>query len=69
MFIDFRGNTNEILIVPEAADTVQRIFQLFLSGMTIMPIFQVLNQEECKTPVQRQMELSGKEDPDVRQFL
>ena len=30
-------NTNETLIVPEAADTVQRIFQLFLSGVTLMP--------------------------------
>ena len=62
-------NTNEILIVPEAADTVQRIFQLFLSGMTLMPISRVLNQEERKTPAQLQMELYGKKKPDVRQFL
>ena len=62
-------NTNEILIVPEAADTVQRIFQLFLAGMTLMPISRVLNQEERKTPAQLQMELYGKNKPDVRQFL
>ena len=62
-------NTNEILIVPEAADTVQRIFQLFLSGMTLMPISRVLNQEERKTPAQLQMELYGKKKSDVRQFL
>ena len=62
-------NTNEILMVPEAADTVQRIFQLFLSGMTLMPISRILNQEERKTPAQLQMELYGKKNPDVRQFL
>lgn len=62
-------NTNEILIVPEAADTVQRIFGLFLSGMTLMPISRVLNQEERKTPAQLQMELYGKKKPDMRQFL
>ena len=62
-------NTNEILIVLEAADTVQRIFQLFLSGMTLMPISRVLNQEGRKTPAQLQMELYGKKNPDVRQFL
>ena len=62
-------NTNEILIVAEAADTVQRIFQLFLSGMTLMPISRILNQEERKTPAQIQMELYGKKKPDVRQFL
>lgn len=62
-------NTNEILIVPEAADTVQRIFQLFLAGMTLMPISRVLNQEERKTPAQLQMKLYSKKKPDVRQFL
>ena len=62
-------NTNEILVVPEAADTVQRIFELFLAGMTLMPISRVLNQEERKTPAQFQMELYGKKKPDVRQFL
>jgi len=62
-------NTNEILIVPEAADTVRRIFQLFLAGMTLMPISRVLNQEERKTPAQIQMELYSKKKPDMRQFL
>jgi len=62
-------NTNEILIVPEAADTVQRIFGLFLAGMTLMPISRVLNQEERKTPAQIQMELYSKKKADVRQFL
>ena len=62
-------NTNEILVVPEAADTVQRIFELFLAGMTLMPISRVLNQEERKTPAQIQMELYGKKKADVRQFL
>jgi len=62
-------NTNEILVVPEAADTVQRIFELFLAGMTLMPISRVLNQEERKTPAQLQMELYSKKKADVRQFL
>ena len=62
-------NTNEILMIPEAADTVRRIFQLFLDGMTLMPISRILNQEQCKTPAQLQMELYGKKKPDVRQFL
>ena len=62
-------NTNEILIVPEAADAVRRIFHLFLSGITLMPISRILNQEERKTPAQIQMELYGKKKPDVHQFL
>lgn len=62
-------NTNEILMIPEAADTVRRIFQLFLDGMTLMPISRILNQETRKTPAQFQMELYGKKKPDIRQFL
>lgn len=62
-------NTNEILMIPEAADTVRRIFQLFLDGITLMPISRILNQEKRKTPAQLQMELYGKKKPDVRQFL
>lgn len=62
-------NTDEILIIPEAADTVRRIFQLFLDGMTLMPISRILNQEKRKTPAQLQMELYGKKKPDIRQFL
>ena len=55
--------------IDKAADTVQRIFGLFLSGMTLMPISRILNQEERKTPAQLQMELYGKKKTDVRQFL
>lgn len=62
-------NTIEILMIPEAADTVRRIFQLFLDGMTLMPISRILNQETRKTPAQFQMELYGKKKPDIRQFL
>jgi len=62
-------NTDEILMIPEAADTVRRIFQLFLGGMTLMPISRILNQERRKTPAQLQIELYGKKKPDVRQFL
>lgn len=62
-------NTNELLIVEEAADTVRRIFQLYLGGTTLMPISRILNQEQRKTPAQMQMELYGKRRPNVRQYL
>ena len=70
-YFEFRNSYTKIIedMVPEATDTVQRIFQLFLSGMTLMPISRVLNQEERKTPAQLQMELYGKKKSDVRQFL
>ena len=31
-------NTGNIQVVPEAADTVRRIYQLYLSGTGLMPI-------------------------------
>lgn len=58
-------NTDEILIIPEAADTVRRIFQLFLDGMTLMPISRILNQEQRKTPAQLQYERYGKRRQDI----
>jgi DNA invertase Pin-like site-specific DNA recombinase len=62
-------NTDSIEIVEEAADTVRRIYQLYLEGMTLMPISRILNQEQRKTPARMQAEFYGKHTPNVRQYL
>ncbi|KLU59519.1 recombinase [Peptococcaceae bacterium CEB3] len=49
----------------EAADTVRLIFSLYLSGVGLRPISQLLNQQQRKTPAQLQAELYGKHNPDI----
>jgi DNA invertase Pin-like site-specific DNA recombinase len=62
-------NTDSIKIVEEAAETVRRIYQLYLEGVTLMPISRILNQEQRKTPAQMQAAFYGKHSPNVRQYL
>ncbi len=58
-------NTKQVEIVDEAADTVRLIFSLYLSGVGLRPISQLLNAQRRKTPAQLQAELYGKHNPDI----
>ena len=57
-------NTNQVEIVPEAAETVHLIFASYLSGMGTKSIARLLNEEKRKTPAQTQLELIGKRMPE-----
>lgn len=57
-------NTNQVEIVPEAAETVHLIFASYLSGMGLKAIARMLNEEKRKTPAQMQKELLGKRMPE-----
>jgi len=56
-------NTNQVKIVPEAAETIHLIFSSYLSGMGLKAIARMLNEEKRKTPAQMQLELLGKRMP------
>ena len=45
-------NTNRIFIHPEAAETVRRIYALYLQGCGQKEIARRLNALDCKTPAQ-----------------
>ena len=57
-------NTNQVEIVPEAAETIHLIFTSYLSGMGLKAIARMLNEEKRKTPAQMQMALLGKRMPE-----
>ena len=57
-------NTNQVEIVPEAAETIHLIFASYLSGMGLKAIARMLNEEKRKTPAQMQMTLLGKRMPE-----
>ena len=57
-------NTNQVEIVPEAAETIRLIFSSYLGGMGLKAIARMLNEEKRKTPAQMQMVLRGKRMPD-----
>ena len=57
-------NTNQVEIVPEAAETVHLIFASYLSGMGTKSIARLLNEEKRKTPAQTQLELISKRMPE-----
>ncbi len=50
----------------EAADTVRLIFSLYLNGVGLRPISQLLNEQQHKTPAQLQAELYEKRNSDIR---
>ena len=56
-------NTKQIVIVEEAAETIHRIFSLYLSGLGMKAIARQLNEEKRKTPAQTQWELIQKRQP------
>ena len=57
-------NTNQVEIVPEAAETVHLIFASYISGRGLKAIARLLNEEKRKTPAQMQMWLIGKRMPE-----
>ena len=57
-------NTNQVEIVPEAAETIHLIFSSYLRGMGLKAIARMLNEEKRKTPAQMQLELLGKRMPE-----
>ena len=57
-------NTNQVEIVPEAAETIHLIFASYLNGMGMKAIARILNEEKRKTPAQMQMALLGKRMPE-----
>lgn len=57
-------NTNQVEIVPEAAETVHLIFASYIQGMGVKAIAKQLNEEKRKTPAQMQLALLGKRMPD-----
>ena len=52
-------NTNRIFIQPEAAETVRRIYALYLQGCGQKEIARRLNALDCKTPAQIRAERLG----------
>ena len=54
-------NTNQVLVYPEAAETVQLIYALYLQGCGQKEITRWLNTEWRKTPAQLRAEWCGKE--------
>ena len=56
-------NTNQVSIVPEAAETIRLIYSSYLGGMGFKAIAKMLNQQRHKTPAKMQMELIGKRLP------
>ena len=57
-------NTNQVEIVPEAAETIHLIFASYIGGMGLKAIARMLNEEKRKTPAQMQMVLLGKRMPE-----
>ena len=57
-------NTNQVKIVPEAAETVHLIFASYVGGMGMKAIARMLNEEKRKTPAQMQLELLKKRMPE-----
>ena len=56
-------NTNQVEIVPEAAETIRLIFDRYLDGMGLKAIARMLNEGQYKTPAQMQKILLGKRMP------
>lgn len=57
-------NTNQVEVVPEAAETIHLIFASYVGGMGLKAIARMLNEEKRKTPAQMQLELLGKRMPE-----
>ena len=56
-------NTNQIIIIPESADTIRLIYSSYVSGMGFKAIARMLNEQNRKTPAKMQLELIGKRMP------
>ena len=56
-------NTNQIIIIPDSADTIRLIYSSYISGMGFKAIARMLNEQNYKTPAKMQLELIGKRMP------
>ena len=56
-------NTNQIIIIPDSADTIRLIYSSYISGMGFKAIARMLNEQKHKTPAKMQLELIGKRMP------
>ena len=56
-------NTNQIIIVPESADTIRLIYSSYINGMGFKAIARMLNEQNHKTPAKMQRNLIGKKLP------
>lgn len=61
-------NTGEIQVEEETAGTVGIIYSLYLEGLGLKEIARRLNERECRTPAQMQMERYGKQSPNLRSY-
>ena len=62
-------NTNQVQIVPEAAETIRQIFAAYVGGVGMKAIARMLNEEKRKTPAQMQRELLGKRMPEQQERI
>ena len=62
-------NTKQVVIVPEAAETVHLIFSSYLDGMGVKAIAAKLNETGHKTPALMQKHLTGKRLPEKQELI
>lgn len=62
-------NTNQVHIVPEAAETIRKIFSSYVGGIGLKAIARTLNEERRKTPAQMQRVLLGKRMPEQQERI
>lgn len=62
-------NTKQVVIVPEAAETVHLIFSSYLDGMGVKAIAAKLNEADHKTPALMQKTLTGKRLPEKQELI
>jgi len=62
-------NTKQVVIVPEAAETVHLIFSSYLNGMGVKAIAAMLNESGNKTPARMQKHLTGKRLPEKQEMI
>ena len=62
-------NTKQVVIVPEAADTIHLIFSSYLDGKGVKAIAAMLNENGNKTPALMQKHLTGKRLPEKQEMI
>ena len=62
-------NTKQVVIVPEAAETIHQIFSSYLDGKGVKAIAAMLNENGNKTPALMQKHLTGKRLPENQELI
>ena len=62
-------NTKQVVIVPEAAETIHLIFSSYLDGKGVKAIAAMLNENGNKTPALMQKHLTGKRLPEKQELI